>query len=294
MTRASWVNGGAIALSLCVAVAMAGPREPPPESPRDPRGGVVIQEAWRIASLSTVADGLLLELCSPERIVAFTARSAEGRDARRFEGRPMIRALDDIEAIVSLAPDLVITHNVADARRVERLHEAGLRVVDLGGLDSARSFVEDAAIVGALCGAPEAGVRYGQAFMRRMARVAGGIVERRSGMYLSLYGGHLFGGTVGSTYHDVLTAGGLRDAAMERFRGYPQYATEQVLELDPDVIVTRTGMSTVFCAHPALGRLRACPDGMVELDGDLLDDPGPGMLEAAEEICDAVYRRRIE
>lgn len=291
MTRTNWINGGAIALALVASVAMAARHAPVAESPENLTVRADVEQAYRIVSVSTLADRLLLDLCSPERVVAFTARSAEGRDGYRFAGRPTVRALDDIERIVSLAPDLVITHNVADARRVARLRDAGVRVVDLGGLDGVRSLVIDAAQIGAICGLPEAGERYGRTFARRMERVASGIVDRRSAIYLSLYADRLFGGTVGSSYHDVLTAAGLRDAAQGSFTGFPQYAIEQVLELDPELIVTRNGMAATLCSHPALGRLRACPDGMIEIDGDLLDDPGPGMLDAAEEIHAAAYPR---
>ena len=39
-----------------------------------------------------------------------------------------------------------------------------------------------------------------------------------------------------------------------------------------------------------LGRLRACPASVLEIEPALLDDPGPGMLDAAEAVHDAAYR----
>ena len=292
MSRISWINGAAI-LAALVASVLAAARDTPRRAidQTAPALEIDIAEAHRIVSASTVADVLLLELCAPERIIAVTALSADGAAAHRFQGLATIRSLDDVEAIVALRPDLLITHNVADPRRAERVRAAGPRVLDLGTLEGRASLGEDARTIGALCGSPEAGQRWALAFERRMDAVARDIPAdaRRNAIYLSIWGDRFLGGTVGSSYHDVLEAAGLVDAAADNHRGWPAYAVEQILELDPDVIVTRDGMADVLCGHPVLSRLRACPDAMVEVDQDLLDDPGPGMLEAAETIRAAVY-----
>ncbi len=293
MSRASWLNGAAIALALAASVGVATRRAvDSQETPGSSAMTSDVEEAHRIASASTVADALLMDLCARERIVAVTGLSAEGRDAHRYAGLPTIRTLDDIEVIVALRADVVLAHNVADPRRVERIRDAGARVIDLGLLEGRASLGDDARIIGALCGAPEAGARWAVSFERRMDAVARDVSteSRRSAIYLSTYGDLFIGGTAGSSYHDVLSAAGLNDAAAADFHGWPTYGVEQLLQLDPDVIVTRAGMAEVLCGHPTLSRLRACPEAMVEVDGDLLDDPGPGMLEAAETVRAAVYR----
>ena len=294
--KTAWLNGlgivGALLASLAGTAAVGSSPSVPPSSvapastaPSD------LAPAHHIASASTVVDTLLLELCAHERIAAVTQLSADGPDAARFSGLHTIRSLDDLEQIVSLRPDVLVTHNVADPRRVARLRAAGLRVVDLGTLDGRASLGDDARAVGALCGAPEAGARFAAAFERRMDAVARDVdpSDRRSAIYLSSYGGQYLGGTTGSSYHDILQAAGLVDAAAARYRGWPTYSVEQLLELDPEVIVTRTGMRQTFCGHPVLSRLRACPEHVVEVPPERLDDPGPGMLEAAELVRAVVY-----
>ncbi|MCB9597899.1 MAG: ABC transporter substrate-binding protein [Sandaracinaceae bacterium] len=291
MSRTSWINAGALALAIAGSILATTPRSvaveaPVAATPTEAGGG-----ARRIASASTVADALLRELCPPGRIVAVTALSAEGRDAYRLEGVPTVRSLDDVEAIVGLRPDVVLAHNVADPGRVERLRRAGVRVEDLGALEGRASLGEDARVIGALCGAPDAGRRWAEAFERRMDAVAADVPAdaRRRGLYLTVYGDRFMGGTVGSSYHDVMSAGGVIDAAATSYHGWPTYDVEQLLELDPDVIISREGMRPTLCGHPVLRRLRACPSDVIELDPDLLDDPGPGMLEAAEAVRAAVY-----
>jgi hypothetical protein len=117
---------------------------------------------------------------------------------------------------------------------------------------------------------------------------------RKRAVYVSAYGGQLFGGTVPSSYHDVLTAAGLLDIAAARFRDYPHYDPEQLLDLDPELIVTQPASVALICRVSGLGRLRACQDdgaGIIGLDDAVLGDPGLGMLEAAEALRDHAYGR---
>jgi iron complex transport system substrate-binding protein len=294
--RAGLVNGAAVAVGIAISVALGYG-----DVDRAPAGSIVNDVApsepayRRIASASTVADRLLIELCDPRDIVAFTEESTFAPDGRRFAGRAHIVRLDDVERLVALQPDVLIVHNVADARRVEVLRDAGLTVLDLGPLEGLRSLPDDVRRIARICGAPELGERYLEALERRLSAIARHIPERdrRSAIYVTIYAGALFGGTDPSSYHDVLVRAGLYDAAADRYDGWPQYSTEQLLALDPELIVTRPDMRRAICGRESLGRLRACREGDVyEIDGALLDSPGPGILEAAEAVHAAVYEER--
>jgi iron complex transport system substrate-binding protein len=110
-------------------------------------------------------------------------------------------------------------------------------------------------------------------------------------MYLGTHGGQLFGGTRGTSYHDVLVHGGLVDAAAERYEGWPALTSEQVLELDPELLVTAEGKADELCHIPGLERLRPCrgEGRIVEVPAAVLIDPGTPMLEAAEAVRRAVH-----
>jgi ABC-type Fe3+-hydroxamate transport system substrate-binding protein len=105
------------------------------------------------------------------------------------------------------------------------------------------------------------------------------------------YGGKIFGSGSGTSYHDVITAAGLRDLGAEHFNGWPDWTSEQVLTLNPEVIVTRSGLASVICETPSLHGLRVCSGHgkIAEIAEELLNDPGPGMLPAAEELFAQVY-----
>jgi iron complex transport system substrate-binding protein len=248
----------------------------------------------RIASSSTLADQLLRTLCEPERIIAVSRHSA--RDPRHgylFGGKPELDAATDIETIIALKPDLLFVSTIVDPRLVTRLREAGIIVYDLGPMLGLKTLLPNILEVAKLVGRPQLGERMASSFRQRMARVAADIPasQRRRGMYLSALGGHLFGGTRGTSFHDVLSAAGVLDCAAPKFTDWPEFTPEQILELDPELIVTNARMAEAICGHSALAKLRACTasHSIVELDAETLGDAGLGMLEAAEKIRGTVY-----
>ncbi len=305
MTRLRALNGTAAAMSLALSVALAlpvGSFERSSARPDVAQGAaeagltdatghfVPFREYRRIVSGSSVVDSLLQTLCEPERVVAFThygaTRSPYGY---RYAGKP---APEGVEEVIALQPDLVLLHNHGRPDLIARLREAGIEVFDLGLMSGMASLESNIHTVAQLIGHPERGDELARRFGRRMRDLARHIPveERPRGLYLNVSGSSLFGGARGSSYHDVIEAAGLRDAAAERHEGYPKYSSEQLLELDPEVIVTHRGMTAPLCRHPGLDRLRACgPQGrIVELDGFLIGDPSLHMLEAAETVFEAL------
>jgi iron complex transport system substrate-binding protein len=110
-------------------------------------------------------------------------------------------------------------------------------------------------------------------------------------MFLSTLGPDLQGGTRGTSYHDILIAAGLDDVAATKYRDWPAYSAEQVLDLAPDMVVTRAGFAVGICKYPGMDHVPACRGNgrIVELAGELLDEPGIAMLDAAEELFTLVY-----
>jgi ABC-type Fe3+-hydroxamate transport system substrate-binding protein len=104
----------------------------------DARGVVVPTGHYqRIVSLNTVADHLLLDLIEPERLVGITGYTIDGHvDAWRFGDRQAVGRSEDLEQVLSLRPDLVVTSQFSDESYMARLRErcAGFGVpVETGG-----------------------------------------------------------------------------------------------------------------------------------------------------------------
>lgn len=262
---------------------------------RDASGTLVpLVHYTRIASATLVADRALADLCEPERIVAFTRYAAATPYGHRLAGKATIAARGGVEQMLALKPDLVLTSELVDADYAARLRERGVQVFDLGPMHGLATLAPSIAAIGELVGAPERARLYVESLRARLSRVAATVTTRARprALYLARYGDRLFGAAAETSYHDLFVYAWLRDVAAEAgLRGWPELSSEQVLTLAPELLVTRRGMSASVCRHPGLERLPACGRGgrVVELDGALLDDPGPGMLEATEALFVAVW-----
>lgn len=262
---------------------------------RDATGTLVpLRSYQRIASASLVSDRVLADLSAPDRVVAFTRHALETPSGHRYEGKATLSARDDLERLLARAPDLVLVSDLVDAGYVARLRERGVQVFDLGPQRGLETLLGDIRAIGVLIGEPQRADVYARTLVRRM-RAVRATHEGRPGpraLYLGIYGDRLFGAGDHTSYHDVIVHAGLRDAiAEDGLSGWPELTSEQLLTLAPDVIVTRTGMSPILCRHPGLDRLGPCrgEGRLLELDGALLDDPGPGMLDATEALAAAFW-----
>jgi iron complex transport system substrate-binding protein len=263
---------------------------------RDASGvAVPLRRYERIASGSLVSDAILVELCEPDRIVSFTTYSGHhAHRPHRFSGKPHVDALRDVEGLLAIKPDLLITSTHANFPMVGRLREHDVEVYNLGEMGGLESFENDVEVIARLIGHPERGERYLREFRRRIDRIAAHVSheERKTAVYVSVYGNKLFGGARNTSFHDLLDKAGLEDVAARHYAGWPQYGPEDLLRLDPEVIVTNTGMSSIICSQPGLARLKACArgeQGMVEGPPVLLGDPGAGLLPAAELVHEKAY-----
>ena len=107
-------------------------------------------------------------------------------------------------------------------------------------------------------------------------------------MYPSVYNGVLYGGTVGSSYHDVLQAAGFADAAAGAFpwSSLAAAVSEWLLRKQPEVLVTTDRSLPALQALPGMAQLAAFqnPQGILTAPAELLGDPGLLMLDAAEVL----------
>ena len=264
----------------------------------DVTGTRVPRQMYRhIASASALADRLLLELAEPERIVA---RSQHGKlhdpDAYGYRQRAQIAGPGDLETLIALGADVLLVNQRGATAEIARVRAAGIQVFDLGetrGLATLRPAIYALA---ELVGDRARGERLWQRFIGRLHSVSSDVAPaaRKQALYVANYAGKLYGGTRGTSYHDVLAAAGLNDVAAAEYRDWPVYDPEQLLALDPALIVTHTGMARALCDNVWLARLRACSGraaNVLELAPELIGDAGLGMLDAAERLHELAYAK---
>lgn len=262
---------------------------------RDGRGAwVPLRDYRRIVSASVVSDFVLRELVEPERLVAYTSRSVNHPlFSDRFRGKPGVDGVGELEPLLQLQPDLVVMSHFADPRHAARLRDRGIELFDLGEMRGLPSLLDDIEQLGALVGKPAQAEKMATELSEGMRTLAAHIpmARRPRGLYLAVYTHKLFGGTRNTSYHDVLGAAGLIDVAAEHYEGWPPLDAEQILVMDPELIVTKRGMGASLCRLPGLEHLRPCRGRgrIIELEPSLIDEPGPPMLDAARALYEAVW-----
>jgi iron complex transport system substrate-binding protein len=264
-------------------------------SVRDARGGELPVRAYaRIAALDLVSDELVGHLVEPGRICAVSAWT-QGPEAWRHAGLPRIEWLNDLEGLIRLRPELVLVSTFGgEVDRIQRLRDAGIAVFDLGPAGGLRELTRNLRVVAQLIGAAERGERLAGQLERRMAAVAARLpaaMLRRRALVLTPVVDVVYGGTTGSSFHDIVVSAGLADAAEGRYgEPWPRIGAEDALAIDPDLIVTRGGAAAALARLPGFDRLRAVREGrVIELPVELFDSPGLSMLDAAELLHAKAY-----
>lgn len=260
----------------------------------DAGGSIVpLRNYRRIASGSALSDELLLALAEPERIVALAQYGREHSATPQLYGsRIGLRGPADLEVLRDQHIDLLVLNHYGAAAELARARETGCEVYNLGDMRGLTTLDANIAAIALLLGDSKRGSQLAADFKRRLGAVAADIPlgQRKRAIYVSAYGGQLLGGTLHTSYHDVLTAAGLIDAAAEHYVDWPKYDPEELLKLDPEIIVTTTGSAEQLCHVSGLDRLRACrTPSVLAFEDALLSNAGLGMLNAAEQLRERVY-----
>ncbi len=255
--------------------------------------GIAIPAApyQRIVSLDPASDDALVALGMVPRLVAVSdwsrAHAASRRLLASVAGHAPVGV--GVEALIRLTPDLVLIGPSSDAARTAQARAAGLVLFAASGDGTAQDAADTARRLGRLLGAPEQGEAVASAFLRRLRHAGDPRLQRLGACYCSCFGGRIFGGTSGTSFHDLLEAAGFTDLpASGHWHGWPEYHLEDLVAMAPSVIITPQGGAALLAGLPGGDRVPAIRlHRIIELDPDLLQRTGLGLLETAEALADA-------
>jgi iron complex transport system substrate-binding protein len=259
------------------------------------------EPARRIVSLAPHATELLFAAGAGARVVGVVSHSDYPTAARAL---PQVGGYErlDLEAILGLAPDLVVAWESGNpGAEVERLRALGIPVyvTELRRLEDIPATLER---IGILAGTPgeadaaAAAFRDGVEALRR--RYAGRSPVR---VFYQIWDSPLM--TVGGDHliSSVIELCGGRNVFADQAALAPAVDVESVLVRDPEAIVA-SGMAAErpewldgWRRWPGLGAVRS--DALFLIHPDLIQRPTPRILEGAEQLCadlDRVRSRRGE
>jgi iron complex transport system substrate-binding protein len=251
--------------------------------------------ARRIVSLAPHATELLFAAGAGPQVVGVLKGSDAPPEATSLPVIGDVNGLD-LERIVALAPDLVVTWPYTTPGQVALLRARGIAVftTDAHRVDD---IARDLELLGTLAGTSDVAMRVASDFRRRAAAFAARATGRRSvkvfyqvasAPIFTIGGGHLIDRALGE-------CGGINVFADARIPA-PQVDVEAVLARQPDVIVA----ATAGARRPAwLDEWRAWPqlpavrlDNLVVVDADRLHRAGPRFIDGMAQLCDALATAR--
>ncbi len=244
---------------------------------------VVASRPERIVSIGPSNTEFLFALGAGERVVGVDDYSDEPAAASTKEKVGGVKP--NVEKIVSLRPDLVVSVKISDGslQRIAARSIAVLVVDPVGVPDVART----ATLLGKAVGAD------GEALARSITDGVGAVKAKAAGVpqrrvYHEIDASDpnkLFTVGPGSFIHDLITIAGGVNIAANAVAPYPQLSPEVIVRADPEIIVFAASGTTPeqIAARPGWSVVSAVKNKrIVKVEGSLMSRPGPRLPQAAE------------
>ncbi|HVE49144.1 MAG TPA: cobalamin-binding protein [Casimicrobiaceae bacterium] len=248
--------------------------------------------AQRIVSLAPHATELLFAAGALPRVVAVVRGSDHPVEARTLPQVGDVNALD-LERIVALKPDLVVTWPYTMPAQVATLKRRGIAVftTDPASIDGIAANIER---LGKLAGTRDAAADSAREFRKRYARLAISPPRDPPRVFYQVWNAPLFTIGGGHLISQAIRACGAQNLFESLRVPAPQVSIEAVLAARPDVIIAgadravRPQWLDDWRRWPELPAVRSGKLHVV--DADLLHRPGPRFIDGVEALCAAIKR----
>ena len=286
------VNRIVVVLALGAAVASAEAAV----NVRDDTGREVhlASPARRIVTLAPHATELAFAAGAGDRVVGTVRGSNHPPAARAIPVVGDVQALD-LERIVALKPDLIVSWPYTTPAQVAKLRQRGLAVfvTDPRSIDGIATNIER---LGSLAGTKEVASHAATQFRAEIVRAIPAAIDRRVRVFYQIWNPPLF--TIGADHlitHAITACGG--DNVFSTIAvPAPQVAVEAVIAARPETIIAGTDAAKrpewldAWTRWPDVPAVR---DGLLQVvDADRLHRPGPRFAEGVAELCAAIARAR--
>ncbi|MEO8677356.1 MAG: cobalamin-binding protein [Casimicrobiaceae bacterium] len=278
-----------VAASLAAAAA--------PVIVRDDTGSTIKlpAPAQRIVSLAPHATELLFAVGAGSRIVGTLDTSDWPAAAKAIPRVGDSRALD-LEQILTLKPDLIVTWPWTAPAQVDVLRARGIPVFTTmpATIDGIAANLER---MGALAGDPAAGWRESKAFRDRLAQLRARNAEaRKVRVFYEIWDAPLY--TIGGRHlitQGIEVCGGKNIFAALTLPA-PAVDVEAVLAAKPEAIIAGAERGARPGWLDGWRRWKELPavakDHLYAVDADLLHRPGPRFLDGVDALCVAIAGAR--
>ncbi|MFT0801291.1 ABC transporter substrate-binding protein [Bacillus swezeyi] len=255
------------------------------------------KEPQKIVSLMPSNTEITYALGLGKKVVGvtdFDTYPKEVKDVEKIGGMEF-----NTEKIISLNPDLVLAHasSMQSAEEgLKQLRDAGISVVMVNDATSFEETYQSINMIGEATGAKqEAGdlVKSMKSDLAAIKEKAESISEsEQKKVFVEVSPApDIYTTGKGTFMNEMLEAIHAKNAASEQ-EGWAKMTEESIIKLNPDVIVTTNGASSVGEIKKRSGwsNVKAIQNNEVyDVDPDLVTRPGPRLIKGVEELAENIY-----
>jgi iron complex transport system substrate-binding protein len=257
-----------------------------PSTPSPPSG-----RPQRIISLAPSVTEILFALGAGRQMAACTRLCNYPPEARRL---PRIGDMHiDLEAVVGLAPDLIVAESITPEEIVRRLQALGLPVLQVDS-STLEGYMTTLKVLGQATGHQEEARRLQESLAAKLAslRATRGRIplRQRPRVFVEIWGRPLQTAG-GGTFIDemVRVAGGSN--IFHDVSGYPQVSPEALVARDPEVVLLTTSSVDDFLGFEAFRALSAArAKAVLAIDPDTFVRPSPRLGQGLDALVGAFQR----
>ncbi|WP_066059056.1 ABC transporter substrate-binding protein [Robertmurraya korlensis] len=258
---------------------------------------VIEEEPKSIISLMPSNTEIVYALGLGEKVVGLTTNDTYPEETADVEKVGDFTV--DIEKVISLNPDLVLAHESSAASSeagFQQMKDAGITVFIVNDAVNYDDVYNTIDVIGQLTGATEKADALTEDMKTKLDEIkekAATITEKKK-VYIEISPApDIY--TVGkNTFMDVMLQTINAENAMGDLEGWPSVDQESILERNPDVIIATYNYvedpAGQITSREGWADLTAVKNKqVVEVHPDLVNRPGPRLVEGVEELAKAVY-----
>lgn len=205
------------------------------------------------------------------------------------------------ERILDLDPDVVFAYTIGEKEAISSLEEAGIPVFVIASATSFDDVYGDIEQIAEVMNVKEKGKEIVEEIQSKIEKVEDTLsdLDEQKRMYFEISPAPELFTTGKNTFQQEIFNHAKVTNVFEDEEGWVQISEEDILNIQPDVIVT-----TVSHTDDPIGEIKSRAgwneltavqeDNILQLDNDLMSRPGPRIGEAVEELAKAVYPETFE
>ena len=257
----------------------------------------------RIVSLTPNVTEILFELGLGDCVVGATEYCDYPPEAKGIRRTGQIGS-PNLELLVSLKPDIVLSANFTNQQALDSIDQAGIKLVNMK-ITTFKELYEAIELVGKETQTH----RQADELIARMRSVLADArnrfdhipMQRRPGVFVEIWDDPLQTVGGGSFIDEVVTLAGGVNVAKSLKAGYPTISPEKVLQWNPDVILMSHSVKGGDAKSHLAGRIgfsaiKAVKTGRIidDIDSDLYLRPGPRLVEGVRALAERLYPVSVE